>query len=172
MCSNEVKASTWLGFQSPRVSRSHLEKTSLSDMARYNDSTGKHKVADARSRSAVLSTVFVLGVTLGIVLSEKLYIRTQEGSIPVDVLKTLHLQRLGSNTTKEVVAVASGDKQADTAIEPHYVKAGEPRNELEKILQSVAPDREVMIVISNMNLVRESSLELWLQVRLAAFWRC
>lgn len=39
-----------------------------------------------------------------------------------------------------------------------------PRSELEGILQRIAPDREVMIAISNYNLIREGMLTTWLEV--------
>jgi len=46
--------------------------------------------------------------------------------------------------------------------------SGKPRNALEEILQRVAPQGEVMIAISNYNLVLESSLVMWLEVRCGA----
>lgn len=39
-----------------------------------------------------------------------------------------------------------------------------PRSELEGILQRIAPDREVMIAISNYNLILEGMLTTWLEV--------
>lgn len=114
-------------------------------MAKYaDDSTGKQKFSDARSRSAVLSTIFVLGIMLGIILSESLYIRQQkrsvEGQETEPIRKSLRMPSKGGE-----------------------LDAKQPRNELEKILLKVAPTKEVMVVISNMNLIRETSLELWIQ---------
>lgn len=42
-----------------------------------------------------------------------------------------------------------------------------PRSELEGILQRIAPDREVMIAISNYNLILQGMLTTWLQVGMA-----
>lgn len=42
-----------------------------------------------------------------------------------------------------------------------------PRSELEGILQRIAPDREVMIAISNYNLIMEGMLTTWLEVLLS-----
>lgn len=39
-----------------------------------------------------------------------------------------------------------------------------PRSELESILQRIAPEREVMIAISNYNLILEGMLTTWLEV--------
>lgn len=42
-----------------------------------------------------------------------------------------------------------------------------PRSELEGILQRIAPDREVMIAISNYNLILQGMLTTWLEVWLS-----
>ena len=45
-----------------------------------------------------------------------------------------------------------------------HLRQKAPRSELEGILQRIAPEREVMIAISNYNLVLEGMLTTWLEV--------
>jgi hypothetical protein len=45
------------------------------------------------------------------------------------------------------------------------LRTGKPKNELHRVLQRVAPQGEVMVVISNMNLIHQKSLVYWLEVR-------
>ena len=129
-------------------------------MASYDDSTGKHKAADAKARTAALSAIFILGICLGVVVAEKLYLNTEEAKTTPESLQSLRSKKL------ELLAAAKtngGNSNLQVSGEPSlFVKGRKPRNELEKILQKVAPDGEVMIAISNMNLIRSESLRLWL----------
>jgi len=114
----------------------------------------------------VLSTVFILGVCFGIVVAEKLYLSAQEGGTPVTTPESLRLEKATTNS-----AVSLADSIHRNQHQQHqeqdqkslFIKDRQPRSELEKILQHVAPDGEVMIAISNMNLIREDSLVLWLK---------
>jgi hypothetical protein len=99
---------------------------------RAEDSTGKRRAGtDARSRSAAASLAFILGLCLGVVISERLYVIRQEARAPPGALLS---RRFGAGSTAT----------------------------LEALLRRVAPQKEVMIVISNMNLMDEGSLRLWL----------
>jgi hypothetical protein len=115
-----------------------------------DDSTGKHKVSNVRARSAMLTAALLVGMCLGIIVSEKVYLATQEADLPAGAVAAVRSRKL------EVHASGSGSGVRRSS--------GQPRNELEEILQRVAPSGEVMIAISNINLIHEHSLEMWLEV--------
>ena len=136
-------------------------------MAKFDDSTGKQKAHDARGRTASMSLVLILGICLGVVVSEKLYLRNEENKTTAAALESLRSQKLemGGSRSISTEGVATDMSSARRAIDGSnssssgsslFVKGRKPRNELEGILQKVAPNGEVMIVISNMNLIRES----------------
>lgn len=135
-------------------------------MAIHDDSTGKHKFGDARARSAVLSAVFIVGLCIGVIASEKIYLNSQESQTPSSAFNPVRLQQdpralseVGSTGRSAAVLATNVAEQAGL-----FQKNREPRNELEMVLQRVAPDGEVIIAISNMNLIHEESLLLWLKV--------
>eukprot|EP00887_Chlorella_sp_A99_P004607 scaffold4.g4607.t1 len=125
-----------------------------------------------RTRSAVLTAALVLGVCLGVVASEKLYLLTQESDMPAEALaaarsvarsRKLEL-RLGAGAAAEGAGAAAAVGAAAAAGGAVLRSSGgEPRSELERVLREVAPQGEVMIAISNYNLIREGSLRMWLQ---------
>ena len=55
-------------------------------------------------------------------------------------------------------------RQLDEQVPSRQLRQKAPRSELESILQRVAPQREVMIAISNYNLIIEGMLTTWLEV--------
>ncbi|KAL0037045.1 hypothetical protein WJX77_010367 [Trebouxia sp. C0004] len=55
-------------------------------------------------------------------------------------------------------------RQLDNQVPRRKLVQKEPRSELESILQRVAPEREVMIAISNYKLIREGMLTTWLEM--------
>ena len=55
-------------------------------------------------------------------------------------------------------------RQLDEQLPSRQLRQKAPRSELESILQQVAPQREVMIAISNYNLIIEGMLTTWLEV--------
>ena len=82
-----------------------------------------------------------------------MYINMKENSA-MDTLQSLRNNKLelAENTSIE-------EKDAYVFARDRAV----PRNELEKLLQEIAPDGEVMIVISNMNLIHSESLKMWIE---------
>lgn len=48
--------------------------------------------------------------------------------------------------------------------------SGAPRNDLERLLQAVAPQGEVLIAISNSNLLHGGELPMWIDVSGAGGW--
>ncbi|KAL4859773.1 Arabinosyltransferase RRA3 [Chlorella vulgaris] len=115
-----------------------------------DDSTGKHKHTVVRARSAMLTGALLVGVCLGVLVSEKLYLVTQEADLPEGAIAAVRSRKL---------EVSSGG--GGSGVMPRFT--GKPRSELEGILQRVAPKGEVMIVISNINLINEQSLVMWLE---------
>ena len=63
-------------------------------------------------------------------------------------------------------------KQLDRQAPRRQLQQQPPRSELERILQQIAPEREVMIAISNYNLILEGMLTTWLEVRLMSALAC
>mmetsp|Transcript_20288 Transcript_20288/g.61122 ORF Transcript_20288/g.61122 Transcript_20288/m.61122 type:complete len:374 (+) Transcript_20288:581-1702(+) len=111
---------------------------------RDEDSTGKGRFNDARSRSGLLMVALVTGICLGVVFSERLYIRFQDQD---------------STVVQPANGVGSGaGASANRRKLGQMRKLGKPRSELEGILQRIAPDKEVMIGISNYNLVAGGEL--------------
>lgn len=102
-----------------------------------DDSTGKYKNSDARGRSAVLSTALVIGFCLGVVAAQKMYLYNQESSAPALMF---HSRKLRLSTV-----------------------FGKPRSDLEQLLQRIAPQKEVLIAISNSNLLA-GELQMWIDV--------
>lgn len=134
-----------------------------------DDSQGKHKLTDVRSRSAVLTAALVLGICLGVVASEKLYLRSQEQQHPGAVaaaLRSRKLQTGGESGVGSAVALTlnTGASGGDGRGGDIPRNMGEPRNELERVLQRVAPQGEVLIAISNSNLLH-GELQMWIEVR-------
>jgi hypothetical protein len=100
----------------------------------------------------MLTGALLVGVCLGVLVSEKLYLVTQEADLPEGAIAAVRSRKL---------EVSSGS--GGSGVMPRFT--GKPRSELEGILQRVAPKGEVMIVISNINLINEQSLVMWLEVR-------
>lgn len=140
-------------------------------MPPYDDSSGKQKANERARSSAVLSTVLILGICLGFVVSEKLYLVHEEGKTTPDALASLRSRKLELGAGQQTNSLVSALTATTTALssssaaaeESLFIKDRKPRNDLEKLLQHIAPDGEVMIAISNMNLIRSESLVLWIQ---------
>ena len=141
-------------------------------MPPYDDSSGKQKANERARSSAVLSTVLILGICLGFVVSEKLYLIHEEAKTTPEALASLRSRKLelgaGQQTNSLVSALtatttALSSSSSAAAEQSLFIKNRKPRNDLEKLLQRIAPDGEVMIAISNMNLIRSESLVLWIQ---------
>ena len=112
--------------------------------ANDDDSTGKGK--GLRARGTRLTGVFLVGVCLGLIVSEKVYLVTQEADLPEGAVAALRSRKLE-------LAGSVGVRFS-----------GEPRNQLEGLLQRVAPQGEVMIAISNYDLIPGGELVMWLEV--------
>lgn len=106
-------------------------------------------------------TIFLIGICLGIVMGERLFLLRQE-------LATKNERRDGSNLQRNDHLKNNSDgtsswKARHTASTMDDASAGKiSESGLEAILRDVAPTGEVLIAISNFNLVMEGSLMVWL----------
>lgn len=136
-----------------------------------DDSTGKHKLYDARSRSALLTVALIVGACVGALVSERLYLLSAEGELAPGALAAARSRKLeigaqihlASTVATESTGAAGRSETARAAGAVVRSTAGAPKNPLEELLRRVAPQGEVMIAISNMNLIHEGSLQMWLK---------
>lgn len=108
-----------------------------------DDSTGKRKVPNLRHRSAVLSAALLVGMCLGVIVSEKLYLLTQESDLPegaVAAVRSRKLEVAGGGGGGASLTASGGVSGGWDGI-PR--SSGKPSNELEGILRRVAPQGEV-----------------------------
>lgn len=124
-------------------------------MGSFDDSTGKQKYADTRQRSKVLLAIFSVGFTLGIILSERVYINANRE----DIVKGTALANKVSNLQSSQSAATSGASAAAAAA----IKKDPQLKALKAYLQKVAPNKEVLIGVSNMNPLREGMLGTFLE---------
>mmetsp|Transcript_6937 Transcript_6937/g.11803 ORF Transcript_6937/g.11803 Transcript_6937/m.11803 type:complete len:388 (-) Transcript_6937:991-2154(-) len=120
-------------------------------MDRFDDSTGKNKNADTKVRNIALVTVFVVGLCIGVVLAERVYIQ-RGGKLPKPKFLMTHHDSLarsteetGSPSRSNLVTIQAANKLSS------YSDSSPPRNELERQLRLVAPSKEVMVAVANKN---------------------
>lgn len=129
----------------------------------HDDDESKYaKASSVQARSAALTAALLVGLCLGIMASERLYLASQEAEVDPAALAAVRSRKLevGAGGT----AAGGGG-----AVSLRHV-GGKPRNALEVLLREVAPKGEVMIAISNMNLIHEQTLVMWLEVRAPGAW--
>lgn len=102
------------------------------------DSTGKSRYYENQTKNRALLSTFIVGLCIGVVISERVYVRTNwyaasdSGTVSKQ-LKTLH----GSSK--------------------------KPRNDLEAVLLKIAPQHEVLVGVSNKNPLLEGMLDTFLE---------
>lgn len=104
----------------------------------FDDSTGKGKIADAQQRSGLILKVFGLGVCLGLIIAERVYL-------------TSNRQDILQGTPQSQAFVTQQDNQ------DHSLDA------LHAYLEKVAPQKEVLIGVSNRNPLYEGMLDTFLK---------
>mmetsp|Transcript_39767 Transcript_39767/g.88392 ORF Transcript_39767/g.88392 Transcript_39767/m.88392 type:complete len:376 (-) Transcript_39767:607-1734(-) len=113
-----------------------------------DDSTGKSKFIESKARYKVLGTMFIVGLCVGIVISERMYIR-KGGS----------LQRPRVLTAQSITtSVTSSSKLEVSSLQAHPDTAP-ARNDLEKVLRQVAPSKEVFLAVANKNTMWDGMLK-------------
>lgn len=121
-------------FQCSRITELFWAEVMRADVDFY-DTNGKLKgTAYSDSKSRWWYGVLVSGFCIGFIASQLLYMQSHRHHSPSELI---HKRQLQHNA---------------------------PASELEQILQQVAPQREVMIAISNYNLIAEGMLTTWLEV--------
>ncbi|GFR47051.1 hypothetical protein Agub_g8736, partial [Astrephomene gubernaculifera] len=113
-------------------------------MPSYDDSTGKSKITEAKTRYTVLATFFAVGLCLGVVISERVYVQ-KHALIP----KPRQLVDTLANT------IHVGHRVHDVA--------AAPRNDLEAYLMQVAPQKEVLLAVANKNTMWDGMLDTFTQ---------
>jgi hypothetical protein len=101
-------------------------------MGLIEDSTGKSKFMETKTRAKVLTAAFVIGLCVGIIIAERVYIRTNVDDSTPGATRSLKLE------------------------------TSTPRNSLEATLRKVAPNKEVLVGVSNRNPLYEGMLDTWL----------
>ncbi|GMH33869.1 hypothetical protein BSKO_01703 [Bryopsis sp. KO-2023] len=97
----------------------------------------KFRTQDSRTRSQLLFTAFVVGLLSGFVIAQGAY-----------------LKALGSSATSSISSISP-------KMSP---PSSRPNKSLMKVLKKVAPNKEVLITISNANMMEgEKMLEIWLE---------
>ncbi|KAF6264156.1 nucleotide-diphospho-sugar transferase-domain-containing protein [Scenedesmus sp. NREL 46B-D3] len=133
-----------------------------------DDSTGKGKMFSMRERNQVLVALFAVGMCAGIILSERLYISSNRE----DILRGTALPNKPRSDRSAGVAAAgarsaqqlagnglAGNTAAAAVVYPKDAQM----QALERYLLQVAPNREVLIGVSNVNPLREGMLETFLK---------
>eukprot|EP00798_Chlamydomonas_sp_ICE-L_P003487 gene3487-13553_t len=124
-----------------------------------DDSTGKNKISDAKVRHQSLIGVFIVGVCIGLIVSERAYLINGG-----HVLNPRHLTAkatssdgAGGGASNLETASATSRVLATDDDEP-YPFSKPARNDLEAKLREVAPDREVLSAVANKNTLRDGML--------------
>lgn len=133
--------------------------------------SGKSKILDTRQRNHVLTAVCAVGVCIGIMASERLYIATNRE----DILKgvTTHMgggvrgssssSSTGSASTAAALAAAAPSAGVSEASVAGAVASNPELKALREYLELVAPEKEVLIGVSNQNPMVEGMLDTWLE---------
>lgn len=123
-----------------------------------DDTTGKNKFADNKARNRALIAFFVVGLCIGLVVAERVYI-SRGGSVPKPrMLQTDYDKHHKAGKTQVHLAVGGADPGAITS-RPDDQPA---RNPLEEKLRKVAPTREVLVAVANKNTMWDGMLQTFL----------
>lgn len=128
-----------------------------------DDSTGKGRSFSMRERKEVLFALFFASMCSGLIIAERLYISSNREDI-------LHATALPSRPKPSRAEAAQQQQQQQAANQAaasaeaimQYPKDAQML-ELEAYLQKVAPSREVLLGVSNINPLREGMLDTFLK---------
>eukprot|EP00882_Tetradesmus_deserticola_P016293 GHRQ01017393.1.p1 GENE.GHRQ01017393.1~~GHRQ01017393.1.p1 ORF type:complete len:275 (+),score=92.25 GHRQ01017393.1:325-1149(+) len=128
-----------------------------------DDSTGKGKTFSMRERNQVLFALFTVGVCAGVIISERLYISSNRE----DILRGTALPNKPRSARSAGTAAASARSAQQLAGNTGAAAVVYPKDAqmqaLEQYLLRVAPSREVLVGVSNINPLREGMLETFLK---------
>lgn len=122
-----------------------------------DDSTGKAKIFSMRERNQTLLALFTVGMCAGIIIAERLYISSNREDILRESAPSDKPQSSSSSRAANPSHVAAG-----AAKQVAYPKDAQMQA-LEAYLLKVAPAREVLIGVSNVNPLREGMLDTFLK---------
>ncbi len=142
-----------------------------------HDSNGKAKFHDAQQRNKVLTAAFVVGLCIGLVASQRIYLAINKADILAGVsapqqtagaaLGTHGTRSRSSSTTSSTQSSSRSSRGgSDSSISSDVSEAmlSDPSlAALRKKLLAVAPDKEVLVGVSNMRPLQEGMLETFLQ---------
>ncbi|GIL62084.1 hypothetical protein Vafri_16376 [Volvox africanus] len=111
-------------------------------MPSYDDSTGKSKITEAKTRYTVLASFFAIGLCLGIVISERIYVQ-KRAVIP---------------KPRQLVSEIASRMHVG-----HHTAIAGPRNELEAYLMKIAPQKELLLAVANKNTMWDGMLDTFTQ---------
>uniref|UniRef100_A0A383W2G0 Nucleotide-diphospho-sugar transferase domain-containing protein n=1 Tax=Tetradesmus obliquus TaxID=3088 RepID=A0A383W2G0_TETOB len=136
-----------------------------------DDSTGKGKMFSMRERHQVLLSLFAVGMCAGIIISERLYISSNRE----DILRGTALPNKPRSARSAAAPLAgnapagarsaaqlAGNAAAAAAAIVVYPKDAQMQA-LEQYLLKIAPSREVLVGVSNVNPLREGMLGTFLK---------
>jgi hypothetical protein len=146
----------------------------------------KHNMQVSRQRMGLVA--FVVGLAIGFLAAERFYLYQimADGKLPpwnshsaADAKPAPKGVELPQQEDAEERAISrvlvepTAQQSAMKARTQPNTRTGQPtraahsRNELPALLETIAPDKEVMIAVSDYNLVREGMLTTWIDVRQA-----
>lgn len=119
------------------------------------DSTGKSKITEAKARYKVLISFFLVGLCIGMVIAERLYVQNSQMARPRVLVRQIE-QTIEHQTIGRLHMHSGGSGAAAATAAPAPQK---PRNELEALLQKVAPQKELLVAVANKNTLWDGMLD-------------
>jgi hypothetical protein len=105
-----------------------------------------------QARNGALLSVFIIGLCIGLIVAERVYI-SRGGRVPKPrFLKTHHDSVQQQIKQAANVATSTGTGAGAVAANSlAYPDTSPPRNDLEELLRKVAPNKEVLVAVANKN---------------------
>ncbi|GFH15326.1 glycosyltransferase, partial [Haematococcus lacustris] len=114
------------------------------------DSQGKNKVTEGKARNGALLAIFLVGLCIGVVVAERVYI-ARGGRVPKPRFLRTHHDSLRSIVPSADHASSGNTAAAESGALPAYSDSLPPRNDLEELLRKIAPKKEVLVAVANKN---------------------
>ncbi|GFH25286.1 glycosyltransferase, partial [Haematococcus lacustris] len=114
------------------------------------DSQGKNKVTEGKARNGALLAIFLVGLCIGVVVAERVYI-ARGGRVPKPRFLRTHHDSLRSIFPSADHASSGNTAAAESGALPAYSNSLPPRNDLEELLRKIAPKKEVLVAVANKN---------------------
>lgn len=115
------------------------------------DSTGKSKITEAKARYKLLISFFLVGLCIGMVIAERLYVQNSQMARPRMLVKQLE-ESIQQQTIGRFHHMHNKGGSAGSAPQ-------KPRNELEALLMKIAPQKELLLAVANKNTLWDGMLD-------------